>query len=92
MGSNFDGGSGFVQFSLGVGSSDQFKRLLTSVGVPFAVLALVVLVAGALGVSCGRSTTKLASTRWFTHPSQAVWLSVAYYAVVAAAAVLLGVW
>jgi len=40
MASSFDPASGFVQFSLGVAASDQFRRLLTSTGVPFAVLAV----------------------------------------------------
>jgi uncharacterized membrane protein YidH (DUF202 family) len=92
MASSFDPASGFVQFSLGVAASEQFRRVLGATGAPFAVLAVGLLAAAAGGAYCGRTASKLAGTRAFTHPSQAVWLSVAYYAWLAATVVLLAVW
>jgi len=67
--------SGFVQFALGVGATTAFCTRLVSLGIPFAVTALALIVAWAAGgVLCGRTGTKLAASRWFTHPAQAVWL------------------
>lgn len=85
--------TGFVQFALGVGSATAFRTRLVSLGIPFAVTALALIAAWSLGsVLCGRTATKLAATRWLTHPAQAVWLGIAYYLIAAASIALLFAW
>lgn len=53
---SFDPSSAFVQFSLGIQDSATFKRLLLSLGIPFAICTGLLMIFAAYGVRCSRTS------------------------------------